>query len=246
MSQLEEGECPEPNGVLQESTPPPSEEANGAGLNGEPEESPGVEPETNGVEEGEADPVAIAEGGGAQENKNSLDIVKDVNIEPGAELGTKLVDNEVQETPKEGGPDAEGGEEKVAKPDTTEPEAANGDDGKVDLGEDREGTPTLDEKLPTTGLEGLETEPISEEEEREAEEGEIIGEEKVEIAWKKPSNRRNYRDKKAKPEEEEPEAPAKQRPAEEKRREPRRKDRKKQSNNSNVSLEIILNIKKLS
>jgi hypothetical protein len=232
MSQLEEGECPEPNGVLQESTPPPSEEANGAELNGESKESPQIEPETNGVEEGEADPVAIAEGGGAQENDESPETENDVNIEPGAELGTKSEDNEEQETPPKEGADVEEGEEK----DNAEPEAANGDEGRVDLGEDREGTPTLDEKLPTTGLEGLETEPISEEEEREAEEGEIIGEEKVEIAWKKPSNRRNYRDKKAKPEEEEPEAPAKQRPTEEKKREPRRKDRKKQSNNSNVSV----------
>jgi hypothetical protein len=236
MSQLEEGECPEPNGVLQESTPPPSEEANGAELNGESKESPEVVPETNGVEEGEADPVANAEGGGAQENDDSPEIVNDVNIEPGAELGTKSEDSKEQETPPKQSPDVEEGEEKDAEVDTAEPEAANGDDGRVDLGEDREGTPTLDEKLPTTGLEGLETEPISEEEEREAEEGEIIGEEKVEIAWKKPSNRRNYRDKKAKPEEEEPEAPAKQRPTEEKKREPRRKDRKKQSNNSNVSV----------
>lgn len=235
MSQLEEGECPEPNGVLQKSTPPLSEEVNGAELNGDPDKSPEAELETNGVEEGEADPIASDEGGGTQENEVSPSIENDVNIEPESEVGENLENKELRGTPYKEVPDAEGSEDAKEEP---VPKAANGDVDRVDLGEDREGTPTLDEKLPTTGLEGLETEPISEEEEREAEEGEIIGEEKVEIAWKKPSNRRNYRDKKAKPEEEEREAPAKQRPAEEKKREPRKKDRKKQSNNSNVTIKM--------
>ncbi|XP_065351213.1 PHD and RING finger domain-containing protein 1-like [Cloeon dipterum] len=194
-------------------------------------------PGENGLNEPEAAPNGVdrvdEEGDNEEEEENDAEpSTSDVDA-VGIEQIENCVDDVEPETTNENNRDSSfenGGvsEEKGDEADNEQDEILETTSERGAADEERDGTPTLDENLPI-GLEGLETEPISEEEEREAEEGEIIGEEKVEIAWKKPSGRRNYRDKKAKEEEEEKvEETPKLRPIEEKRREARKKEKKKQ------------------